>query len=568
MAKNYTIHPYLPSEVGTFSDVHGDIDVLITTLRDVLGVIRKKINHKTGSKIQRDPELDIFLNLDLNEPLNKILYSESLNYEWCGKDKVVIIVGDILDGTRLDRNLIPEFIEKDGIPYEYTGNKNMPHYYPQVEYKILLFINAINDDAFSLEERTGIRQGTLIKVTGNHELLNIYPPTKIAGSSSSRNPIQRSAPYMFPIDLENAINKYKGLPSKPYIIIDGIEYTRFNFFHIGNPGYDALKKNYKLSYKIGNYIFVHGQLTSNLTWIDHDNITEILTMIPNYNDPTLGEFLKINNKLISDINITLNEGTGPLWERVWGISVSDNGPNSRIGNMSGIVHKDRIGSDTDFCNKISEIITEFCSSLPDTDPHFTGNDKTKSKGVNVVIGHCIQSESTIRNQPSMTFIDQDDTEYINQERSQTFLGNHIYYGPPLSVHPRTNTHYNPIIYGITTECIGSNQNRIYRVDVGSSRGFDHNANIQILNSTPEKVNTLNSLYFSRTPQALRIDLIGNQQAITRSKLINTIHNVPRPDLNLVIATLNEQGPQGIVNILDTYDKKYRKYKSKYLKKDS
>jgi hypothetical protein len=75
------------------------------------------------------------------------------------------------------------------------------------------------------------------------------------------------------------------------------------------------------------------------------------------------------------------------------------------------------------------------------------------------------------------------------------------------------------------------------------------------------------LFFSRTPQALRIDLVNNKLAITRSKLVNTIHNVPRPDLNTVLATLNTQGPQGIVNILDTYDRKYRKYKSKYLSKD-
>ena len=60
------------------------------------------------------------------------------------------------------------------------------------------------------------------------------------------------------------------------------------------------------------------------------------------------------------------------------------------------------------------------------------------------------------------------------------------------------------------------------------------------------------------------DMRESREAISRSKLINTIHHVPRPDLNAVIATYNLQGPQGIVNILDTYDRKYRKYKQKYL----
>lgn len=174
MAKIFTIHPYLPSEIGTFSDVHGDIDTLITTLRDVLGVIRKKSNRKSGGKTQRDPELESFLNLDLNDQINQILYTDTLNYEWCGGDKVVVIVGDILDPNRLDRSLIPDVITLDNIQYEYTGNKNLPHYYPQIEYKILLLINGINADATSLEERTGVTQGKIIKVAGNHEFMNIF----------------------------------------------------------------------------------------------------------------------------------------------------------------------------------------------------------------------------------------------------------------------------------------------------------------------------------------------------------------------------------------------------------
>ena len=76
-----------------------------------------------------------------------------MNGEWCGKDKVVVIIGDILDATRLQRDLIPETISiQDGIVYKYTGSNNYSHYYPQIEYKILLFINAIIDDAHSLDK--------------------------------------------------------------------------------------------------------------------------------------------------------------------------------------------------------------------------------------------------------------------------------------------------------------------------------------------------------------------------------------------------------------------------------
>lgn len=384
--------------------------------------------------------------------------------------------------------------------------------------------------------------------------------------------MKRTAPYMFPIDLENSINTIKKLPAKPYIKINGVEYTRFNFFEIGNPGYDAIKSDFKLSYKIGNYIFVHGQLTSDLQWDDHNDITEILTKIPDHTDPDLKKFLDLNQESIGKINLKLNNGSGPLWERIWGTSIGTGteGPNNRIGQRSGVLKSNSFVIDDVFCDDISKVITEFCSTLPSTDPNSTATNPTNSKGVNVILGHCIQSDSTIKNQPSMTFIDTVSTEYIDQEKTQTILGTHIYYGPPKMLNQRTGTHYNPTIFGITTDCIGTNHNRIYRVDVGTSRGFDNMSQIDALNSAQptDKTNALNTLYFSRTPQALRIDLATGKIAITRSKLVNTIHNVPRPDLNTVLATLNTQGPQGIVNILDTYDKKYRKYKSKYLKKEA
>lgn len=568
MTEIFTIHPYLPSEIGTFSDVHGDIDTLITTLRDVLGVIRKKSGHDSGGKKQRDPELDTFLNLDLNELSNQILYNETLNYEWSGSDKVVVIVGDILDAARLDKSLIPDIITIDDIPYSYPGNKTFSHYYPQIEYKILLFINAINADAKSLEDRTGIKQGKIIKVTGNHEFLNIFAEQPI---NSTMIPTKRSASYMFPIDLENSINWIKKLPAKPYMTVKGVEYTRFNFFEIGNPGYDAIKTDFKLSYKIGNYIFVHGQLTSDLGWDEHNDITKLLNEIPNYNSPHLKKFLELNRETITNIKFHLNNGTGPLWDRVWGTPVGEGieGPNNRIGKRTGIIQANSVSIDDDFCDDVSKIINEFCATLPKSDPNYTGVESENSKGVNVVLGHCIQADSTMKNQPSITFIDTTDTEYIDDEKTQTILGDHIYYGPPQMIHHRYGTHYNPTIFGISTDCIGTNHNRIYRVDVGASRGFDSSDNINYLNSVQEhdKINTLNSLYFSRTPQALRIDLVNNKQKLTRSKLVNTIYNVPRPDLQVVVSTLNTQGPQGIVNILDTYDKKYRKYKSKYLKKD-
>ena len=151
------------------------------------------------------------------------------------------------------------------------------------------------------------------------------------------------APYMFPIDLENSINTLKKLPARPYITINKVNYTRFNFFNIGNPGYDAIKKNLKLSYKIGNYFFVHGQLTSSLSWEDHEKLTQELISIPDFNNQNLDSFLNDNNNLLNNINLQLNQATGPLWARIWGTPVASigsvtTGANNRIGNNSGIIN--------------------------------------------------------------------------------------------------------------------------------------------------------------------------------------------------------------------------------------
>ena len=81
MTSTLTIHSYTPSEVGVCSDIHGDIDMLIIILRDILGVIRKKPNHVSNLTSQRDPELDFFLNIDLNN-IPHMLNNPSLNYEW------------------------------------------------------------------------------------------------------------------------------------------------------------------------------------------------------------------------------------------------------------------------------------------------------------------------------------------------------------------------------------------------------------------------------------------------------------------------------------------------------
>ena len=81
--------------IVTFSDIHADIDSLIINLRDCGNVIKNKQEFNMNI---RDEQLETLLNIDLN--MNESEYRVNLNYEWCGGNTYVVIIGDILDGLR------------------------------------------------------------------------------------------------------------------------------------------------------------------------------------------------------------------------------------------------------------------------------------------------------------------------------------------------------------------------------------------------------------------------------------------------------------------------------------
>ena len=115
------------SDIIVLSDIHADIDAFIICLRDCAKVIKMKND---------DYELSELLNLELpNEN-----YIDDLNFEWCGEDTIVVIIGDLIDGKRFDSD---------------------DHYYPQCEIKLLRFINALYNQG-----------GNIIKLCGNHEFMN------------------------------------------------------------------------------------------------------------------------------------------------------------------------------------------------------------------------------------------------------------------------------------------------------------------------------------------------------------------------------------------------------------
>ena len=136
-------------KVFSLSDIHGDIQSLIISLRDCAKVIRKKVNSYSLNK------QTFYFNKDLYDENMEELLKLDLNNEWCGGNTHIVICGDMIDPFRspLDKNCLKD----GGLPCSY---------YPQIELKILMFINALNIQASNT-------RGKIVKLLGNHELLNI-----------------------------------------------------------------------------------------------------------------------------------------------------------------------------------------------------------------------------------------------------------------------------------------------------------------------------------------------------------------------------------------------------------
>jgi hypothetical protein len=477
-------------KIISLSDIHGDIHSLIIALRDCADVIKKKKNFNFNNNLE-DKDLEYLLNIDISE--KEDTYIDDLNYEWIGKNTHIVIVGDFLDCKR-SKNKI------------YKNNGFGQNEYPQIEIKIFKFINIINKFA-------QLDGGRIIKIFGNHEILNIIGNKEFIIRYSYSNTIKQS-------------NYYKG-------------FNRIDCFQYNNPGYKLmLEDNMYVLYKINNNIFVHGGPVDKLNFSNYNYLNYII----NYD---------IKNKINDIFNNLSDMEISPLWTRIF-------------GDFKLINNRIKNNNNCDFVKNIIKIIKG--SNYFDDD----------IKNIRIILGHCVQSLSMIHNQLNITF------SYINNNESNNIKEvlepklekiedsskriipkkiNYIYDNKLYEYHNNNDVKFDVkyrgyanlkdrIVFGITMECdkeINSLDSYIYKVDVGSSRGFDNmskykNNDENILS----KEELENKYYLSRTPQILEI--INNKPKIIRSLISNTKIHQPR---------ILQQ------NLEIFYEYKYFKYKKKF-----
>ena len=441
------------------SDVHGDIHSFIISLRDCAKVIKKKIDLSI-----LDPDIEKNLKIDISQGDND--YDESFGYKWCGKDSYVIICGDMIDPSRTNA-----CIREDG---------KICSEYPQIEIKLLRFINYINKQAKE-------NDGYIFKLLGNHELMNIL------------GIYQRNERDIFESD-KIMDNYYRGT-------------TRDETFKVGQPGFKLLfKDSCGMLIKINNSIFVHGQLP--LSFQEINDINQFM------NDSTNHE-KKLQNKWIEKLNDTYNtKKKGPLQLRQWALpyNISNRIKDNKQDNFCiESVRNDLIkfiGNDD--VNKL-RVILGHCPQNPDVKIN-----KENKKRLEILIN------------TTMTFKSNSDSvsKTYSSERYRTGLpiwkNQDTIYGITMQCPKPKN--------GRQTDFY------VYQIDTSSSRDFDWQVYYDWITFNDSRAIELeNVCLFSKTPQVLSIEIDKYDDdivTIIKSKMRNTRIHLPRYNYEELIKVKN------------------------------
>jgi predicted MPP superfamily phosphohydrolase len=490
---NYSIYQNLPENtpIFTFSDIHSDIHLLILLLKNLAQVIEIKDNPKTSEL----DELEENLLLDLNNPKQAIKYKIDLNYKWIKENNsYIVIIGDIIDGYR--QNITPE-TEK-----QFEQIKLYINQYPQIEYKILLFINEMNKQAMN-------NSGRIFKLLGNHEIMNMLLFSRFIFPNEPIN-------YLKNI---NNFNELKIEENETFMYV-----TRRNFFARNTIGLKTLLEDGVFCILIlGTYVFVHGDISEISDKINYNEINNYI------NSQTETEYEK-------SIVILSKTGETPsiLWKRTYSYDLS----NERLMNNQ---------STETFCSEIKEKLAKLI------------NEKDSDK-LKLFVGHSPQYHSSFKKEENRTY-----TKIIDKQLKYIDYGNEpkTYSIKDLNISSH-NLEEIPPIFGITTECFNSNSNDdiIHKVDTGSSRAFDA---IKKLIENINSEDSTEQLYYkisSRLPSLIMITC-DKKIIIRKYNLKEYFKDMPLIGYDKIIQKLTDDKYLSDLTSFSEY--KYLKYKNKYLK---
>ena len=308
--------------------------------------------------------------------------------------------------------------------------------------------------------------------------------------------------------------------------------SRVNIFRVGNIGFNLLfEDGCGLLVKINNIIFVNGDLVDTY---DLYNLTNQFINDPSQRSQKLWEDSELIKALCNDTS---------LFSRKRG---------TEVDASIRIIEKNRGNT---------SLSDTFCSDLLKSFEIFKGDGRVIVENVEnlkLVIGHCPQYLASTLARSNETY----STKIREREDDvMEVFGQDIYSGQ--SVFDITDNRTR--IFGITMECLipSTKLNRVYRIDVGSSRGFDiYPRDLSGNKINIETLENENKYLYSKTPQILEINTDGSINII-KSKMRNTRIHLPRPTYEQHARSIPELNIH-TNPIQNHYQKKYLKYKNKYL----
>ena len=386
------------------SDLHADLEAFIVCLRDCACVIKKRDSYGFS---QNQPDKDLYTLLNIKS-IHDDAYAKDLHYDWIGEDTIVVIVGDLIDGAR----------ESDSVTKE-TDVEIC--YYPQVEVKLLHFINALNKQVKAQGHNGGI-----IKVLGNHDYENFKGNQDMIGS------------YAFTPDRENEFY---------YQHEDGTWESRRTFFQFGHEGYRLYQQTLGMYiiFCINDLIFVHGQLPLK-QFLDREASLMTFDTIHKLLDSPYTSDIKKELEKYDDLI------TSVLWERSY-------------GDTSERDNSDR----EEFMRNVSHDITKFCGSMCGPDP---------AQHVKLFIGHCQQH--LVHQDPE----ERSTLGYLCKRTryKEIYSNKEMYHGLPDGKEDNINKTFGIVTEGLLPKRENLFQPQIIKLDVGVGRGQEYKEDYDALQS--------------------------------------------------------------------------------------
>jgi hypothetical protein len=445
------VYPYVYKDVETiytFSDIHGDLDSMIISLRDCAKVIKPRRTDKIATI-----ELDLIkykelAQTDLSEykthchwedPLyNGSNYDETLGYEWCGGEAFVVIIGDMIHGYRNSVSI--NIIDKNGNICRdgEVGND---------EVKILLFLNRMC-------ELAKMQNGNIIKLFGNHEHMELHDSFESNGRYLSE--LTHYKTY--------AVTETKSVYRSKLFCKENCRYLLSNNLedehNINSCGIIA---------KINDFLFVHGGLTDNE--VIHTQFKKSGTV--DNPDDIINNINISFNLMLDGIIINPQEKEyiyNILWHRK--LSANSNIHNAYYANINGDIKKSL--KESPHCKMFYGFLKKLC---------------TDCISLKLVMGHCIQSATSNdeHNYVNVTYrkLVKDINPFTGQvshiiktsNETSSNINDHVYMNN--TDHAIKN---NLPLFGITVDCLNDDDNehitsssfKLYKVDTGSSRAFESN----------------------------------------------------------------------------------------------